>query len=319
MSLPPFVKTGKTDVAYHCEQMRAGRYAMPGLVVRDRLVYPAAVVLALGAVTVAQPAATAASPRLAEIAAIRLQAEVTGFVSGLGVTATAGVTAPGPAASVAPAAATASAVGDTWPSTFLDKLIYNLPPQIQSIVIPPLYVVMTVVGAIMGLFYLVFGFPKDLMPAAAVAPETPRGAAAAAAPVEAVGAQTDSGETSGTPGADRAPVTPAADTQAEKGSTATRPTRGRHSAPAAGDGPTPAGAASPKSAAQETVRAARPAEATPMTVLPDASAVVVTAQQTPAATDASAPVTQSSRGRAKPSDTGSGDPEPARAATRSAR
>ena len=121
---------------------------MSNAVIRDHLVYPAAALLALSLVTVAQPTSTASAPRLAAVAAIRLQAEVTGYVSAL---ADAALTDPAPprpaAASVVPVAPTASAAGAPYPSTFFDKLISSLPPEIQSIVLPPLYVIATIVGA----------------------------------------------------------------------------------------------------------------------------------------------------------------------------
>ena len=178
---------------------------MSNAVIRDHLVYPAAALLALSLVTVAQPTSTASAPRLAAVAAIRLQAEVTGYVSAL---ADAALTDPAPprpaAASVVPVAPTASAAGAPYPSTFFDKLISSLPPEIQSIVLPPLYVIATIVGVIMGIVYTIFGWPKDLLPAASVTPIAPRGPAAAA--VEPVRAQPDSHGSSATPGADRTPV-----------------------------------------------------------------------------------------------------------------
>ena len=178
---------------------------MPNVVIRDRLVYPAAALLALSLVTVAQPTSTASAPRLAAVAAIRLQAEVTGYVSAL---ADAALTDPAPprpaAASVVPVAPTASAAGAPYRSTFFDKLISSLPPEIQSIVLPPLYVIATIVGVIMGIVYTIFGWPKDLLPAASVTPIAPRGPAAAA--VEPVSAQPDPRGSSATPGADRTPV-----------------------------------------------------------------------------------------------------------------
>ena len=220
---------------------------MPNAVIRDRLVYPAAALLALSLVTVAQPTSTASAPRLAAVAAIRLQAEVTGYVSAL---ADAALTDPAPprpaAASVVPVAPTASAAGAPYPSTFFDKLISSLPPEIQSIVLPPLYVIATIVGVIMGIVYTIFGWPKDLLPAASVTPIAPRGPAAAA--VEPVRAQPDSHGSSATPGADRTPVPAVAGSAVAEASradvgvgvadanlppTGVRQNRGRHPAPVA--------------------------------------------------------------------------------------
>lgn len=307
---------------------------MRSVVARNHLVYPAAVVLALGAGTVAQPNPTASSPRLAEVSTIRLQAEVTGFVSGLSEATVAGVaSAPSTAAPVAPAAATASAVGDPWPSTFLDKLVASLPPQIQSIILPPLYVVMTVVGVIMGAFYLVFGFPKDLMPAAAVAPARPRGAAASAA-AETLAARDDSPATSATPGvspgsdataghtAASSVVTPA---EVSEGPAGARPTRGRQAAPVDAEPVAVTGHAAPPLAAAAIAEAPASEQVPPaVAVTPDELAVAeavepAPVEPAPVATPAQeSAVAHPARARARSADSGSADSAPARAVRRSA-
>lgn len=302
---------------------------MSTIAIRDRLVYPAAVVLALGAVTLAPP--TPGSPRYTEVSTIRLQAEVSSFVSGLADATVAGLASvPQAAASVTPAAASGSAVGDPWPSTFLDKLVNSLPPQFQSIILPPLYVVVTVVGAIMGVFYTVFGWPKDLMPAAAVALERPRGAAASVTPTEPVANQQDSNAASAKPGisagADRTSVAPAVDAPAEPGGAPSGPTRGRHAeTTAVADGSEAA-----KSPAPEIVPVASAAEAAPAAVAHEVAPVAVEAdtltpdvavEQAPAATPAgntAAPVTRPTRGRAASSGARSADAAPTQTVRRSA-
>ena len=285
---------------------------MSSLGVRDHLVLPAAVALALGLVTVAQPNPGASSPRFAGVSAIRLQAEVTGFVAGVADGAVDGLAsaplaavsaAPAAAASAAPAAATASALGAPYPSTFLEKWVDSLPPEIQSIVSPPLYVMAMVVGAILGVVYTIFGWPKDLMPAAAVAPPAKRGTAAAAA-AEPVGAPADSSVTSATPGVDRAPEhAPEADggAPADTGA-APAPagqTRGRHPAPVAvaediavaEDVVTTAaavGAVAPRSVTPQAPPTAVATEAAPAAVAADAAPAAVAADATPAAVAAHA-------------------------------
>lgn len=297
---------------------------MPGFAVRDHLVYPAAVVLALGAVTVAQPNSTASAPRFAEVSAIRLQAEITNYVGGLAdATVTGLASAPQAAASAAPAAATASALGAPWPSTFLDKLIAGLPPQIQSIVLPPLYVVAMVVGAIMGVFYTIFGWPKELMPAAAVAPEPTRAPAASVALKESV-----SSATSSTPGlvptADRNTDHAAADdggAPAQAGAASAGHTRGRHPAPVAETHEATAsgadGVVGPKSVAPKVFPAASATGGGPAPVVGGVAQPAVTAETTPA-DDAPAEVNHPAPARGRSSD-GESANSPARGAKRSVR
>ena len=130
---------------------------------RDRLVCPIAGILTVGLLSAPQSVAPDSSPRFAEVAAVRLQAEVTSLVSGVADSA--------PAA--AAATATASATGGTYPSTIFDKILYNLPPKIREVVIPPLYVLAMALGAIMGVVYTVLGWPAATARAAAAASPTP--------------------------------------------------------------------------------------------------------------------------------------------------
>lgn len=147
---------------------------------RHRLVYPIAAMLAAGVVSI--PHHEASAPRLAEVSAVNLQAAATALVSGLDDTSLAHL------AAVAPAPA-ASAAASSWtynPNyTVFDNLLANLPLEIRNVLLPPLYVVASVVGAIVGLAYLVVSpilkllkidpfKPAAAVPAAATRPAGPQ-------------------------------------------------------------------------------------------------------------------------------------------------
>ena len=135
---------------------------------RHRLVYPVAAIVAFGLVSV--PQSTASVPRLTEVSAIRLQAEVTSLVTGI-----AGVADAIPPAAVtssltptdAPAAAATTC---TYPCTVFDKFLSDLPVDVRNAILPPLIVVAWVIGLVMTPVLLVtsavFGWPVSLRPAA---------------------------------------------------------------------------------------------------------------------------------------------------------
>jgi len=112
-------------------------------------------------------------PRLAEVSAIRLQAEATSLVSGLDHATIAELTAAPP---------TASADSPTYNPAYtpLDNFVWNLPPNIRDALLPGLYAVAWVVGAVIGIAYLVaapiiklFNPSADIPWPAAAAPAEP--------------------------------------------------------------------------------------------------------------------------------------------------
>ena len=173
---------------------------MQSYTTRDRLVYPVAAILALGLVSMPhQPGASA--PRLAEISAVRLQAEVSSLVTGV-----AGAQPPAAAAASLGTGAPAAAPCN-YPCTVFDKIIDGLPPKIRDIVLPPLYVVALVIGALLAPVLLVtsavFGWPYSLRPAAAISSRTspaPASAAATAVASDPIPTQSDPGTASAIPG-----------------------------------------------------------------------------------------------------------------------
>lgn len=155
--------------------------------IRDRLVYPVAAILAVGLVGVPQHAASA--PRLAEVSAVRLQADVTSLVTGIAGD-TGAATLPGAAARLTETSAAAAATC-TYPCTVFDKFLENLPESIRYAILPGVYVVAWVVGAVMGLAYLV---ASPILKLLDIDPFRPAEAAAASAP-----APTQTPATSGDP------------------------------------------------------------------------------------------------------------------------
>jgi hypothetical protein len=136
--------------------------------VRDRLVLPVAAFAALSSVTSVQPSSEAASRRIAEVPAIRLQAEATTLVSGIGAGAVAALSP------VAHAAATANSSTYNPNYTVFDNFLWSLPPNIQKALLPVAYAVAWVVGAVIGIVRLIAA-PFTGLPAAAL-PTAPRAA-----------------------------------------------------------------------------------------------------------------------------------------------
>lgn len=142
---------------------------------RDRLVYPVAAILALGLVSVPHPAASA--PRLTEVSVVLLQAEVTSLVAGM---ADAAGAEPPTVSSLTGTGASAAATC-TYPCTLADKFLSSLPENIRYAILPAAYAVAWVLGAVMGLAYLVVSPVLKLLnidpfqptPAAAASAETP--------------------------------------------------------------------------------------------------------------------------------------------------
>ena len=167
---------------------------------RDGLAFPVAAVLAAGLVSF--PHHTASIPRVAEVSAIRLQAEVSALVTGV-LTATPPAAAAGLPGTGAAATATAPCY---YPCTVFDKFIDGLPPKIRNIVLPPLYSITLVITAVLAPVLLVtsavFGWPYSLRPAAAVpTPKiSPAPAAATAATSDQIPTQADPGTSSWVPG-----------------------------------------------------------------------------------------------------------------------
>ena len=139
-------------------------------VARSRLVYPAAVLLTLGLVSVPHnPGSATTGPRLTEFAAVQLQAEVTALVTGIPDAAEA--TPPGAAASILTGSgAGAAATGCTYPCTIFDKFLESLPEDIRYALLPAVYSIAWVIGLVMAPVVLVtsalFGWPYSLGPAA---------------------------------------------------------------------------------------------------------------------------------------------------------
>lgn len=121
---------------------------------RNRLVLPVAAIVALGSVSVPHTRASVSPPRLTEVAAVRLQAEVTSLVSG--VAGAIAPIAPAAAAAVSPAAGSTPTSTPTYnPNyTWLDNFVANLPDKIRYAILPPLYVVAAALGAVIGIVKL---------------------------------------------------------------------------------------------------------------------------------------------------------------------
>jgi hypothetical protein len=176
---------------------------------RRRLVYPVAAIVAFGLVSV--PQSTASTPRLIEVSAVRLQAEVTALVSGIADTVEAGTPAAAASSLTGTGAPAAAAATCTYPCTVFDKFLSSLPESIRNAILPPLIVVAWVIGLVMSPALLVtsavFGWPYSLRPAAATTPETSPAAAEVTAALEVTSAtsdqppvQADPGVSSSTPG-----------------------------------------------------------------------------------------------------------------------
>jgi hypothetical protein len=108
---------------------------------RDRLVYPAVAILAIGLVSV-PPTKTTSAPRLAEISAIQLQAEAPARVAGIGG-----------------AAATEDAAYNPNYS-LLSNFLWSLPEPVQNFLRPPLMVFAGVLGAVMAVVYTIIGWDR---------------------------------------------------------------------------------------------------------------------------------------------------------------
>lgn len=144
---------------------------------RDRLAYPVAAIVALGLVSV--PHSAASAPMLTEVSVVRLQVEVTSVVTGIAD----GEGAEPPAAAVSTLTGTGAttAATCTYPCTIADKFLSNLPENIRYAILPAAYAVAWVLGAVMGLAYLVASpvlkllkiDPFQSTPAAAASTETP--------------------------------------------------------------------------------------------------------------------------------------------------
>lgn len=146
---------------------------------KERLIYPVAVLLAAGLVSVPHsPGSATTGPRLTEFAAVQLQAEVTALVTGIADAAEA--TTPGAAASILTGRGPeAAATGCTYPCTIFDKFLESLPEDIRYALLPVVFSVAWVIGLVMAPVVLVtsalFGWPHSLGPAAAADPETTPG------------------------------------------------------------------------------------------------------------------------------------------------
>lgn len=186
---------------------------------RSRLVLPLAAVLILSLVGVPHnPGAAMTVPRLTEVAAVRLQAEVSSLVTGMSDV----VDAVPPAAAASNLAGTGAAAGTcTYPCTVFDKFLSNLPVDVRNAILPPLYAVAWVVGLVLAPVVLVtsalFGWPVSLRPAAASGPET------SPAPAEATTATGDRLSSKADPGT---PASVPVDTGGDGGAAAQIPTAG---------------------------------------------------------------------------------------------
>jgi len=170
--------------------------------IRGSLVFPVATMLALGLVSVSHtPGSEASLPRLTEVSAVRLQAEVRSLVNGM-----AGALSAEPSAEPSPAAAanspiesatgTAAADSCIYPCTFFDKFLSSLPEDVRYAILPAVYVVAWWVGLIIAPVVLVtsalFGWPTTLPGAAAATPETsPEPAEAAASASDPITSEPD--------------------------------------------------------------------------------------------------------------------------------
>ena len=293
---------------------------------RSRLVLPLAAVLTLGLVGVPHnPGAAMTVPRLTEVAAVRLQAEVSSLVTEMaGV-----VDATAPAAAASSLAGTGAAAATcTYPCTVFDKFLWNLPVDVRNAILPPLYAFAWVLGLVLAPVVLVtsalFGWPVSLRPAAASAPE------ASPAPAEVTTAPGDRLSPKADPGTPRRPTPSSApgNTGGDGGAAVQIPAAG-------GDDDEPRGRAhrstapttipltdldSPESAAPVVKDSATVAAATRTAARPastaDALAPAISAAEeaAPAAPRSTRPRSRSPEARS--SDSGSA---PKRAATRSAR
>jgi hypothetical protein len=169
---------------------------------RRRLVYPVAAIVAFGLVSV--PQSTASTPRLIEVSAVRLQAEVTALVSGIADTVEAGTPAAAASSLTGTGAPAAAAATCTYPCTVFDKFLSSLPESIRNAILPPLIVVAWVIGLVMSPALLVtsavFGWPYSLRPAAATTPETSPAAAEVTAALEVTSATSDQPPVQADPG-----------------------------------------------------------------------------------------------------------------------
>lgn len=288
-------------------------------VIRGRLVFPVAAVLTLSLVSVPHtPGSAMTVPRLTEVSAVRLQAEVTSLVTGM-----AGAEPPAAAASAltGTGSGATAAASCTYPCTVLDKFLWNLPVDIRNALLPPLYAVAWVVGLVMAPVVLLtsalFGWPYSLRPAAPVTPETsPAPAEATPAERDPIRSQADPVLSSSVPG-QTANASEAA-VEIASGSDDHRPrVRGHRSAGAQTD---PLESSVSPEASVSAVPAVPAVPATEAATLPTPSADLLTAAIT-AAEDAAPVEHQPSRARgrsveAAPSDSA---PSPQRAVKRSAR
>lgn len=175
---------------------------MPSHASRDRFALSVTAVLVFGLVYAPHTAGRGmTTPRLTEVSAVRLQAEVTSLVTGM--VGTVGEEPPAPAASgltgtgvgltLTGTVGPTGAASCTYPCTVIDKFLWNLPVDVRNALLPPLYAVTWVIGLVLAPVTLVtsavFGRPYSLRPAAAVtAPVTPE---IAPAPDEATVAASD--------------------------------------------------------------------------------------------------------------------------------
>lgn len=193
---------------------------MRNIAARRRLVFPVAAVLTLGLVGLPHnPGAATTVPRLtevAEVAAVRLQAEVSSLATGM-----ADVVDTTPPAAAASSSGAAAAATCTYPCTVFDRFLSNLPVDIRNAILPPLYAVAWVVGLVLAPVVLVtsalFGWPVSLRPAAASGPET------SPAPAEATTATGDRLSSKADPGT---PASVPVDTGGDGGAAAQIPTAG---------------------------------------------------------------------------------------------
>ncbi|MBU3749059.1 MAG: hypothetical protein FGM52_01170 [Mycobacterium sp.] len=213
--------------------------------------------------------AVTTSPRAVEFSAVRLQAEATTLFAGLadGAAANTAVAVPGAAAALS-ATAAATAEPCYYPCTIFDKFIYNLPPEIRNVLLPPLMSLAAVIGAVLApvllVTSLVFGWPWELGPAAASKSEDQPGPAEAEGP--------DGGVATTMQAEPDAPVAVAGVPAAEvDGGPAAR---GRGAEPIAGDAPVEAAAPGPDAPRSAEPRTEQPQNAEPEVSVQDTGAAV---------------------------------------------
>jgi hypothetical protein len=164
---------------------------------RSRLVLPVAVALALGLISVPhKPVSATAIPRLTEVSAVRLQAEVSSLVTGMAGALSAEPSAEAAANSLTGSATTAVVDSCVYPCTFFDKFLSSLPEDVRYAILPAVYVVAWWVGLIISPVILVtsalFGWPYSLPSAAAATPQTAPEPAEATTPAsDPIGAGSD--------------------------------------------------------------------------------------------------------------------------------